>query len=239
MTKPIVPITDESFAQAWHYARVKYYWAKKKSLARHTITFLSQILFFLVFTLLSYGTVYTLSSGLLRCMLNEFPLPIRWWDSLSRFLFASASGDSGKLLRMALALYGLPIASALVLAVPVFLIYHPRAPQLPEKPLAQARELWITAKQIKACQEKEGSRVYVFCGMLLGVSAAGLIAMFFLFYARRPDVAAVLKTHAGPSQLYFALAVLGVFLAYWLLQRPLQLVLLPLTRCRFLPWTSL
>ena len=232
MTLPRPPIRDESFLQYWKYAQRKYYWSKKKSLARYLVTFLAQVLFFGLFLFLSYGVLYSLSRGLLRTMLDRLPQPVVWWRQCSGFLLAGAATDLQKVLRLLGTLYGLPLTAALLICLPIYLCYHPKAPRLPEKPLQQARELWVTAKHIRSYEEKAPSRAYVFCGMFLGISAAGLIVMFFLVYARKPQIAAMLRANAGRASLYFVLAVFGVFAAYWLFHLPLFLVLKALTSCR-------
>ena len=218
------PITLESFPAVWKYAVRKNYWAKKKSAVRGVLTFVSQILFFVGFLILTYGAFYDRGDALFREMLNQVPQLAAGWQKFSAWLFAGAGDPASRLVHALVFLYGLPLAAALVIFLGTVLFYHPRKPVLPEQPKEKARELWVVSEHIRGYSRKSSSRAYAFCGLFLGLFAAGLVVMYFLYYSNRQEIAMQAREIASQSPVYFVVGVFGIFLAYWLIGLPLMLV---------------
>lgn len=217
------PITEDTFEQIWAYARTKHYWAKKQALLRCIATPVSQLLFFCSFLILTYGTVFEYSTGLLRSFFMKAPFLASHWQEFSPLLFGNGAGDSGKLMRMAGFLYGPALAAVVIMGILVTVLYHPIPPRCQETP--QARDLWVLSRHIQAAGRKKPGNMFGFCGIFFGILSMSAILFFMLYNIRNPEIAARLRANAGQANLLFVLGALCAFLAYWVLNLPLQLVI--------------
>ena len=212
------PITRETFPKAWKYAQHRLYWSRKKAVVRYLVTTVSQMLFFCAFTILAYGLLYELSSGDLHDFLGKTRGAVLSWEKFSAILMNGTETEMGRLARLILFLYGVPLGASLTAALAVGLLYHPGSMRLPDAEPEQARALLAMAQSLRSLREKRYNGVTAFCALVYGLIALGSAAFFYLHCH---------MTFTRPV-IFYALGAVGSILVYLLCNLLMQVLLTPL-----------
>lgn len=224
-------VTAETFSKVWKYAARKRYWSKKKAVIRSISVPLSQLLYFFVFIIFSYGAAYSMIPGMVHRYIQEIPELVSLWTDFEAVFFAAATTETQRIARTAAALYLIPFAVAAVPAFLVILLYHPRGPKQTGDPVQDARELWITAKHAQVyAQRKESNTVNIcaaFAGMLIAVAVLGYLLYGLTNSALRQHV--IDEAHTANLRLF--LYAVALFFSYKILNLPLHFLLKLLHFC--------
>ena len=212
------PITRETFPKAWKYAQRRLYRTRKKAVVRSLVTTVSQMLFFCTFTILAYGLLYELSAGDLHDFLGKTKGAVLSWEKFSAILLGGTETEAGRLARLVLFLYGVPLGASLTAALAVGLLYHPGSMRLPDTEPEQAGALLAAIQNLRTVRAKKYTGVTAFCALVYGLIALGSAVFFFL------------HSHMAFTRpvIFYCLGAVGSILLYLLCNLLMQLLLTPL-----------
>lgn len=220
------PITKDTFPAAYDWADRKRCRAKKKRAFLKAAPVITQPVFALVLTALSYGVLYDHGTAMTAGFLEELPLVVDLWKQLRPLVYRGAQTLPEQLLAWCVPLYLLPMALTVIVALGVQLLYHPgsRKLDLQDSPKEQARQLCVALREAKTMKKISGSNVAGLCNGLFAV-VWGLAAIGYLLYCVGGHQEEALNSSHLPM-----VALLGVVVCY-------QLICLPLTLLqRLLAW---
>lgn len=149
------PITHDNFCEVWEYVCLKLYWARKKAATRGIVEALSQFFFFFGFLIFFYGVLYEMCGASVRSFLEQIPEFAAVWEAFSRFLFADARTEIGRLLRCAGVLYLPAIGVSVLTALIILCCYHPKTPVLVYDHQENAWQLRLMTQRIFNTFQKE------------------------------------------------------------------------------------
>lgn len=224
-------LTSDHFPQYWSYVAWKRRWSKKKAVIRSISVPVSQVLFFFVFVVFSYGAAYSMIPGMVHRYILEVPVLASLWTDFEAVFFASAAQEQQRLLLTAAALYLLPFSPAFVSAIAVCVLYHPTTPRQTGDPTQDAWQLWVMAKHAQVyAQRKESNTVNIcaaFAGMLIAVAALG----YLLYCLNNPATKQQIIDEAHTANIRLFLYAAALFFSYKILNLPLHFLLKLLHFC--------
>lgn len=219
------PIQNDSFETVWRYTVKKRCHGKKMALVRSIAVPIAQILFFLAFFVLSYGMVYTLSGSYIRSYFDQIPAMPALWEQFRGIVFSSAETRGSEILRCLGLVYLLPLAATVPFALLIFLVYHPKAPKLPEGEAQRARELWVAARHAHVYSQQKVSNTGTFCSVLYGVIAGAVAAGFMMYGMNTPALSHQIEGSASKINVIVCLGAVGLVVCYLIVNFPLRLAL--------------
>ena len=227
------PITNENFSVAWRIGCRKYKDAKVKAAIRRIAKPIAELLFFPGFLVLAFGASMTFSTPNVSALIGRVPILSGLWQQLEALLFASADTVPEQILRAAIALYAIPLAVFLIVALIVVLVYHPRTYAVSGNAYQDSQALWTMARHALTESRSKGKDVSGTLALISGILAAlGALAVIFywLLVPGGEDVLAGIGV-ANTLKL-FALALILIF-SYSLVVLPLTLLM------RLVCWTPI
>lgn len=219
------PIQTDSFDTVWSYTVKKRGHAKKMALVRRVAVPIAQILFFLAFFVLSYGTVYTLSGTYIRSYFDQVPALPALWEQFRGLVFSSAGSRGAEILRCLGLVYLLPLAATVPFALLIFLLYHPKTPKLPEDEPQRARDLWVAARHAHIFSRQKVSSTGTFCSVFYGVIALAAAVGFILYGMSISGYTHQIEVSAAKISFYVCVGAVGLVVCYLIANIPLRLIL--------------
>ena len=225
------PIAAENFQSAWKVITRKRRWSIKKQMIRWLATFSGQLTFFFLFLFLAMGIIYEMGGPLVRDYMDQIPMVGHWWSRFAAPFFADMSGEIVRILYCIGALYLLPLATTIPLAMVISLLYHPRTPKQTGNMKQDAGQLHQLAKHAQACAWDKSSYIRKICVFSMGAImiwfAVGLLYFTYGHPPLQESVAPIaLRTNLG-SIMYCA----GAFLLYRVMNIPLRKLIRGLYFC--------
>lgn len=224
-------ITADNFSKVWKYSARKFYWSKKKAVIRKVSVPVSQLLYFFLFIIFSYGAAYSMIPGTVHRYILKLPVLVSLWTDFESLFFASAATETHRLILTAGALYLLPFCAGILSALLICLLYHPRTPRQTGEPAQDAVEMWGMAKhaQIYAKQKEPNtaSDCAAFAGMLIAVAVLG----YLLYGLTLPGLKQQIVSEAHTANMRLFVYAAALFFSFKLLNIPLHLLLKMLHIC--------
>ena len=226
------PITAETFQDAWKYISRKRYWSIKKELIRRIGVTLAQAAYFVVFAILSMGVLYEMCGPLIRSYMDMLPQVGIWWGRIRESILQGASSESARILRCLGIVYLVPFTAALVVAVPIALLYHPLTQKQTGDHKQDARQLRVMVKHAQIYAQKKGNNTESICAVFIGVLMVVFVLGLMLFAYNNPSLREQVMMKAHQANWICFLYGLAIFVCYRILNIPLRILLKALHYCR-------
>ena len=226
------PITAENFQAAWKCVARKRRWSVKKELIRRVSVTLAQLVYFFVFVILAIGIFYEMGGPFVRRYMDVLPQVGIWWRQISEPILEGASGEVMRILRCLGIVYLVPFAAALVVAVPIALLYHPLMQKQTGDHKQDARQLRVMAKHAQIYAQKKENNTESICAVFIGVLMVVFVLGLMLFAYNNPSLREQVMMKAHQANWTCFLYGLVLFVCYRLLNVPLKLLLKLLHYCR-------
>lgn len=226
------PITAENFQAAWKRVARKRRWSVKKELIRRVSVTLAQFVYFFVFVILAIGIFYEMGGPFVRRYMDVLPQVGIWWRQISEPILEGASGEVMRILRCLGIVYLVPFAAALVVAVPIALLYHPLTQKQTGDHKQDARQLRVMAKHAQIYAQKKENNTESVCAVFIGVLMVVFVLGLMLFAYNNPSLREQVMMKAHQANWICFLYGLAIFVCYRILNIPLRILLKALHYCR-------
>ncbi len=225
------PITAEQFRDAWKCIARKRRRSIKKELIRRVCVTLAQIVYFFVFLILAIGIFYEMCGPLVRSYMDRIPQIGAMWSWIRDAVLAGAVGEVCRILRCAGALYLLPLGTALVPAMLIWVLYYPRTPKQTGNAKQDAWKLRAMAKHAQVYAQKQENQTAGVCSVFVGVLMAAFVLGLMLYAYTDPSLRDEVVAQAHMANLRCFLCGAALYVCYRIANIPLKLLLKLLHFC--------